>query len=178
MRTYARIAPCSSLSLNNHVHTMAGVIDPDYFGELKVLIHNFGNQPQRIDPRQKIAQLIFEQAYIPDIDIIDKLDQTTHGHNGFGSTNTDVPNLLPNTPPVVPCAPILDPLVPTQPAIAPPPVSPPTKIMPPPIDERQWQVRLGAKLDPSGHSDLLRDQRSAQHWAHYFCSVSQILNKT
>ena len=56
--TYARIAPRSGLTYKNHIHVMAGVIDPDYRGELKVLLHNFGPTTQTIEATQRIAQLI------------------------------------------------------------------------------------------------------------------------
>ena len=86
--TYARIAPRSGLTFHNHVHTMAGVIDPDYRGHVKVLLHNFGKTPQLFKPGQRIAQLILERAHMPDVDIVPHLDDTDRGDKGFGSTET------------------------------------------------------------------------------------------
>ena len=39
--TYARIAPRSGLTIKNHLTTLAGVIDPDYRGDVMVLMQNF-----------------------------------------------------------------------------------------------------------------------------------------
>lgn len=56
--TYTRIAPRSGLTIKNSITSLAGVIDPDYRGEIKVVLHNFGKEWQSIKQIQKIAQLI------------------------------------------------------------------------------------------------------------------------
>ena len=58
--TYARIAPRSGLTVKHSLHTLVGVIDPDYTGEVKVILHNFGKETQSIEPKQRIAQIILE----------------------------------------------------------------------------------------------------------------------
>ena len=35
-----------------------GVVDSDYRGEFMVALHNHGNEPQTIDPQERIAQLV------------------------------------------------------------------------------------------------------------------------
>ena len=40
--TYLRIAPRSGLTVKAQLHTMAGVVDPDYTGNVSVVLHNFG----------------------------------------------------------------------------------------------------------------------------------------
>jgi deoxyuridine 5'-triphosphate nucleotidohydrolase len=84
--TYARIAPRSGLTVKNNLTTMAGVIDPDYRGDITVLLQNFGKEHQVIKPNQRIAQLILEKASIPPVQIVDNLTTTTRDQNGFGST--------------------------------------------------------------------------------------------
>ncbi len=86
VNTYARIAPRSGLTVKNNLTTLAGVIDPDYTGEIKVIIHNFGKDEQIIKPQQRIAQLILENASTPTTTIVDTLAQTIRGDKGFGST--------------------------------------------------------------------------------------------
>ncbi|XP_023231469.1 deoxyuridine 5'-triphosphate nucleotidohydrolase, mitochondrial-like [Centruroides sculpturatus] len=61
---YARIAPKSSLSLNN-IMINAGVIDGDYRGNIGVLMHNFGLKIIIFEPGSVIAQIIFEQIMHP-----------------------------------------------------------------------------------------------------------------
>ena len=41
---YGRIAPRSGLSVKHGIQTGAGVIDPDYTGELKVILFNHGSE--------------------------------------------------------------------------------------------------------------------------------------
>ncbi len=94
--TYARIAPRSGLTVKNSLTTLAGVIDPDYTGEVKVILHNFGQDDQTIEPQQRIAQIILERASTPSTTIVDSLAQTIRGDKGFGST--ELKNNNPSTP--------------------------------------------------------------------------------
>lgn len=63
-----------------------GTIDPDYRGELKVLLVNLSNEPFEMQPGERVAQLVFaryerlawEEAVV--------LDETRRGEGGFGST--------------------------------------------------------------------------------------------
>ena len=93
--TYARIAPRSGLTVKNDLNTLAGVIDPDYRGELKVVLHNFGDSIQTLDKHHKIAQLILEQAITSDVVIVDNLSKTSRGEKGFGSS--DQQHILPSS---------------------------------------------------------------------------------
>ena len=74
--TYGRIAPHSSLAAKNSVDIGTGVIDPDYRGEVKVLLINDGEKPFEIKMNDHIAQLILEQATSPKIISVNDFDQT------------------------------------------------------------------------------------------------------
>ena len=63
--TYARIAPCSKVTVKRRLHTLAGVVDPDYTGNVTVVMHNFGDTVQHFKRGDKIAQLVVEQATTP-----------------------------------------------------------------------------------------------------------------
>ena len=89
--TYARISPRSGLTMKNNITTLAGVIDPDYRGDIKVILHNFGDEDQNIVRNQKIAQLILEKAATPLVTPVTSLNNTVRGHNGFGSTDINAP---------------------------------------------------------------------------------------
>lgn len=66
--TYGRIAPRSGLAVKHGLDTLAGVIDPDYTGEIKVVLQNLDvNQPFVIRPGYRIAQLILEQCVTPEV---------------------------------------------------------------------------------------------------------------
>ena len=82
---YGRIAPRSSLALKNFIDIGAGVIDPDYRGNVGVVIFNHSNVPFEIKIGDRIAQLILEKCSIPDIKCVENLNSTER-NGGFGST--------------------------------------------------------------------------------------------
>ncbi len=81
---YGRIAPRSSLALKG-IHTMAGVIDGDYRGEIKILLINLLDKDVKIEKGQKYAQIIFEKILTNVVE--GSLNVTTRNIGGFGSTN-------------------------------------------------------------------------------------------
>ena len=59
--TYGRIAPRSGLAVKHGLDVLAGVVDPDYRGEIKVVLLNTDvRNPFVIKPGYRIAQLILE----------------------------------------------------------------------------------------------------------------------
>ena len=83
---YGRIAPRSGLTVKHGIHIGAGVIDPDYMGEVKVAMFNLGLAPVEFKKGDRIAQLILERCEVPDVVEVDILVATSRGDNGFGST--------------------------------------------------------------------------------------------
>lgn len=84
---YGRIAPRSGLAYKNGIDTLAGVIDPDYRGEVKVLLLNTSDKDFEISVGDRIAQLIFERFSVPHFKERDSFsEETTRGEGGFGST--------------------------------------------------------------------------------------------
>ena len=89
--TYGRIAPRSGIAVKHGIQVLAGVIDPDYRGEIKVVLHNtdFGT-PYPIRKGYRIAQLIFENAptniSVKVTDIPPLVEDTARGTGGFGSS--------------------------------------------------------------------------------------------
>ena len=56
---YGQISSRSRLSSNHLIDIATGVIDSDYRGVLKVLLHNHSDRPFPITPDQAIAQILF-----------------------------------------------------------------------------------------------------------------------
>jgi len=83
---FGRVAPRSGLTVKHGIHVGAGVIDPDYTGEIKVALFNLGDVPFEIKKGDRIAQLVLERCETPDVHEIDTLDETGRGAGGFGST--------------------------------------------------------------------------------------------
>ena len=65
-----------------------GTIDPDYRGELKVILQNGGPQPVPIRRGERIAQLIFARFETPEVVEAEDLSDTHRGEGGFGSTGS------------------------------------------------------------------------------------------
>lgn len=83
---YGRIAPRSGMSWKNHTDIGAGVIDPDYRGNVKVVLFNHSDNPLEVKPGDRIAQLILEKVSVLPLEEITQLESTERGENGFGST--------------------------------------------------------------------------------------------
>src|SRR6202046_2720058 len=70
------------------VTTLAGVIDPGYRGEIKVVMTNLGAAPAEIKAGDRIAQLRIVQRIEASFEEVAELGEATRGARGFGSTGT------------------------------------------------------------------------------------------
>ena len=76
----------SGIASKHHIKTMAGVLDSNYRGELKVVLTNLGRATYKIEKGQKIAQLVIQPYIQADIEEVGELDDTERGDAGFGSS--------------------------------------------------------------------------------------------
>lgn len=63
-----------------------GIIDPDYRGELKVLLYNGGHQARYAQHGERIAQLMLVPFIVPDLVEVEQLSESARGVEGMGST--------------------------------------------------------------------------------------------
>ncbi|KAK7180748.1 dUTP diphosphatase [Paraphaeosphaeria sporulosa] len=84
--TYGRVAPRSGLAAKHGIDTMAGVIDADYRGQVGVILANLSETDFEIKVGDRIAQLIVEKIVMPEVVVVDKLEESVRGAGGFGST--------------------------------------------------------------------------------------------
>lgn len=63
-----------------------GVIDAGYTGSIIVKLYNFGEHDIMIEKGDKVSQLVILPIITPEIEIVQELDKTDRGSNGFGST--------------------------------------------------------------------------------------------
>ena len=82
---YGRLASKSSLAMVHQVHVGAGVIDPDYTGEVQILLINAAPCYHYIKRGDPIAQLILEKVSLPILRRVDELPPTQRGEHGCGS---------------------------------------------------------------------------------------------
>lgn len=80
---------CPRSGLSKHGVTVAnapGVIDSGYRGELMVRLTTTSTTPYQVYFADRIAQLLIVPIARPEITLVDHLDDTERGTNGFGST--------------------------------------------------------------------------------------------
>jgi dUTP pyrophosphatase len=83
-----QVRPRSGLAMKHGLTVVnaPGTIDSDYRGEVKVLLINLGDESVLIARGQRIAQLVVAPVTVADLITVEKLDDTTRGTGGFGST--------------------------------------------------------------------------------------------
>ena len=75
----------SGLMVNQNIIT-DGTIDSGYTGAIKVKLFNHSVMAHKVKKGDKIAQLVIVPCLLPDLELVDSLDDTDRGDNGFGST--------------------------------------------------------------------------------------------
>lgn len=70
------------------ITTLAGVIDPGYRGEIKVVLTNVTTAPITLSAGDRIAQLRIVRRIQAEFVEIESLDETRRGAGGFGSTGS------------------------------------------------------------------------------------------
>jgi dUTP pyrophosphatase len=68
------------------ITTLAGVIDPGYRGEIKVVLINITDAPISLQSGDRIAQLRIVRKIEATFEEVEDLDATHRGEGGFGST--------------------------------------------------------------------------------------------
>ena len=63
-----------------------GTIDADYRGEIGVILVNLSNEDFYIKDGERIAQLVIAKHARLNWEVVDVLEETKRGENGFGST--------------------------------------------------------------------------------------------
>lgn len=62
------------------------MIDPDYRGNVGVILFNHSSKDFVVNVGDRIAQLILERVATPEVKEVAELDDTARASGGFGST--------------------------------------------------------------------------------------------
>ena len=86
--TEAQMRPRSGLALKNGVTLLntPGTIDEGYRGEVGVILINLGQEPFRVQPGMRIAQMVIAPVLRVAATEVAELSDTARGAGGFGST--------------------------------------------------------------------------------------------
>jgi dUTP pyrophosphatase len=84
----AQIRPRSGLALKHGITLVnsPGTIDPDYRGEIGVIVINHGTEPFVLRDGERIAQMVFAPFARARLAEVEELDETGRGRGGFGHT--------------------------------------------------------------------------------------------
>ena len=82
------ILPRSGLGHNHGIvlGNLVGLIDSDYQGQLFVSCWNRSDVDYKIEPYDRIAQLIFITIDQPKLKVVDTFEESMRGSDGFGSS--------------------------------------------------------------------------------------------
>ena len=83
-----QVRPRSGLAVKQGLTCLntPGTIDADYRGEIKVILINLSQEPQIIQPGDRIAQLVLQAIELIEWKSVDQLNETDRGSGGFGHT--------------------------------------------------------------------------------------------
>lgn len=80
------VKPRSGLGFKSGLTVFEGTIDSDFIGSVKVLMYNMTGRNVDIKKGDRIAQIVFTQVFAPNLNPVNKLEETLRGDSGFGST--------------------------------------------------------------------------------------------
>lgn len=84
----AQVRPRSGLAAKHGISIVntPGTIDPDYRGEIKVILVNLSDIPFTLEPGERIAQMIIARFEHICWNEVETLSETVRGEGGFGHT--------------------------------------------------------------------------------------------
>ena len=84
----AQIRPRSGLAAKHGISLVntPGTIDPDYRGEIKVILVNLSDVPFTLEPGERIAQMVIARFEHIRWNEVETLSETARGEGGFGHT--------------------------------------------------------------------------------------------
>ena len=84
----AQIRPRSGLAIRQGITCLnsPGTIDADYRGEIKVILINLSQEVQKIQNKDRIAQMIVHSVEKVNWEKVETIRETDRGHGGFGHT--------------------------------------------------------------------------------------------
>ena len=84
----AQIRPRSGLAIKKGITCLntPGTIDADYRGEIGVILINLSAETFIVNPGERIAQMIINKFEQAEFELVEELDETERGEEGFGHT--------------------------------------------------------------------------------------------
>jgi dUTP pyrophosphatase len=82
------VTPRSGLAIEHGLTLLnaPGLIDPNYRGEVKVILHNTSERRYTVEIGDRIAQLLLVPYWAPELEVVETLPASERGAGGFGSS--------------------------------------------------------------------------------------------
>src|SRR5690606_17296708 len=78
---------CDRSSLGSKgIRTLGGVVAAGYRGEVQVILNNLRDQPIKLMPEDKVAQMLILPVHCAPVEQVTERENTTRAEGGFGST--------------------------------------------------------------------------------------------
>lgn len=83
---FAAIFPRSGLSTKEGLRlaNSVGIVDPSYRNEIAVVLYNDSDEVRKIEPNERIAQIVFLRYGRFECHLVSSLSKTERGMGGFG----------------------------------------------------------------------------------------------
>ena len=78
--------PYEEIECKMYIQVVLGTVDENFRGEIKIITFNPYDIPVTVPKGTKLAQMVINKVERPTIEIVEELDKTDRGNNGFGST--------------------------------------------------------------------------------------------
>lgn len=87
----AQIRPRSGLAIKKGITVIntPGTIDPDYRGDIGVILVNISNEDFVVQPGDRIAQMVINKFEQAKFEVVEELNKTERGEGGFGHTGNN-----------------------------------------------------------------------------------------
>lgn len=83
---YVGLITSKSGLMAKHGLTCRGTIDAHYTGSVKAVVFNHSRRDYIIEKGDKVTQLVLLRCEHPELVLVDELEDTDRGDNGFGSS--------------------------------------------------------------------------------------------
>jgi dUTP pyrophosphatase len=82
------VTPRSGLAIEHGLTLLnaPGLIDPNYRGEIKVILHNTSERRYTVEIGDRVAQLLLVPYWAPELEVVEALPESERGAGGFGSS--------------------------------------------------------------------------------------------
>jgi dUTP pyrophosphatase len=83
---FGKLESKSGLNVKHSIVSHGGVIDSGYTGPIIAKLYNHSDKDFMFSPGDKVVQIIIQPCALPEIEVVDNLEETERGTGGFGST--------------------------------------------------------------------------------------------